>query len=82
MYLDDSFTFDENGYVIPEGVSLCDPSICSLILCNYSKLKESAFGNFENDTWFLMEDFDRISSKALEPYPVYEEIVIRKIDGM
>lgn len=82
IYFDDSFSFDENGFVIPEGVSLCDPSICSLILCNYSKLKESAFGNFENDTWFLMEDFDRISSKALEPYPVYEEIVIRKIDGM
>lgn len=82
MYLDDSFTFDENGYVIPEGVSLCDPNICSLILCNYSKLKESAFGNFENDTWFLMEDFDRISSAALAAYPIYEEIVIRKIDGM
>ena len=29
-----------------------------------------------------MEDFDRISSKALEPYPLYEEIVTCKIDGM
>jgi len=82
LRLPDSFTFDEDGFVIPEGVSLCDPKVCSAILCNYSKLKESAWGNFEDDTWFLMEDFDRVSSKALEPYPVYEEIVIEKIDGL
>ena len=37
---DDSFTFDADGYVVPEGVSLCDPKICSTILCNYSRLKE------------------------------------------
>lgn len=32
--------------------------------------------------WYFMEDFDRVSSKALEPYPLYEEIVTCKIDGM
>ena len=82
LKLPDSFTFDEDGFIVPEGVSLCDPKVCSAILCNYSKLKESAWGNFEDDTWFLMEDFDRVSTKALAPYPVYEEIVIEKIDGL
>jgi len=28
-----------------------------------------------------MIDFDRVSSKALEPYPIYEKIVEAKIDG-
>ena len=82
LRLPDSFTFDEDSFIIPEGISLCDPKVCSAILCNYSKLKESAWGNFEDDTWFLMEDFDRISTKALASYPVYEEIVIEKIDGL
>ena len=81
-FMPDSFTLDENGYVVPEGISLCDPRVCSAILCNYSKLKETGWGNFEDDTWFLMEDFDRISEKALKPYPVYQEIVIEKIDGL
>ena len=80
--LDDGYSFDEDGYVIPEGVSLCNPIICSAVLCNYSGLKQDSWGDFEGDLWYFMEDFDRISSKALEPYPLYEEIVTCKIDGM
>ena len=34
--LDDGFSFDKDGYIIPEGVSLVDPKVCSTILCNYS----------------------------------------------
>jgi hypothetical protein len=26
--LDDGYTFDEEGFVIPSGVSLCDPRVC------------------------------------------------------
>ena len=80
--LDESYSFDEEGYVIPEGVSLCNPIICSAVLCNYSGLKQDAWGDFEGDLRYFMEDFDNISSKALEPYPLYEEIVTCKIDGM
>jgi len=28
-----------------------------------------------------MTDFDRVSEKALKPYPIYEKIVEAKIDG-
>ena len=38
--------FDENGYPIVEGVSLLDPSVCSAILCNYSRLKQDYFDQF------------------------------------
>ena len=80
--LDDSFSFDSEGYVIPHGASLCDPKVCSAILCNYSKLKDDGYGNFEGDIWFFMEGFDDVSSRALKDYPLYEQIVIDKIDGM
>lgn len=80
--LEDSFSFNENGFIVPSGISLCDPNICSIILCNYSRLKQDSWGDFEGDLWALMEDFDKTSSKALADYPLYEEIVTCKIDGM
>ena len=73
---------DEEGNVWYEGVSLMDPRICSAILCNYSKLKEDSWGVFDTDTWYVMEDFDRISTAALKKYPMYERLVECKIDGL
>ena len=79
---DTTHTFDENGFPIPEGVSLLNPKICSLILCNYSKLKENSWDVLMRYTWHLMQDFDKIAGIALKDYPLYEKIVIYKIDGM
>lgn len=80
--LDDSFSFDEEGYIVPEGISLCDPKVCSAILCNYSKLKEEAYDNSESDLWYLVYDFENVCDKALADYPLYMRIVECKIDGM
>ena len=80
--MDSDFTFDEEGYVIPSGVSFIDPKVVSTILCNYSGLKESAWGEFEKDIWFIMHDFDILADKALKDYPLYEKIVEYKIDGL
>lgn len=82
LKLDDDYYFDDEGYVVPEGISLADPKIVSLILCNYSGLKEAAWGEFEKDVWYLMYDFDKLADKALKNYPLYERIVEYKIDGM
>ena len=79
---DKTHLFDEDGYPIPEGISLLDPAVCSAILCNYSRLKQDSWDQFEGDTWYLMHDFDVISDKALKDYPLYERIVEYKIDGM
>ena len=78
--LTDTVTFDEEGYPIPEGVSLLDPKVVSAILCNYSKLKEDSDGEFDGDLWYLMQDFDDICEIALKDYPLYERIVELKID--
>ena len=79
---DTTSTFNEEGYPIPSGVSLLNPKVVSEILCNYARLKEDSSENFEGDTWYLMIDFDNISSKALAPYPLYERLVELKIDGL
>ena len=63
------------------GISLLNPEVCSAVLCNYSKLKESCWGNFNADTWYLMHDFDTLCGRALKPFPLYERLVELKIDG-
>lgn len=78
--LPDTVTFDEDGYPVPEAVSLLDPTVVSAILCNYSKLKEDSDGEFDKDLWYLMQDFDDICEVALKDYPLYERIVELKID--
>ena len=80
--LEDDFYFDDEGYIIPEGISLCDPKVISIILCNYSMFKADSWGEFEKDLWFLMYDFDKIADTALKDYPLYERIVEYKIDGL
>ena len=79
---DNIYKLDEDGYPIPEGVSLLSPEVCSIILCNYSKLKQESYNSFNDDIWYLMENFDIVSNKALKDYPLYERIVEYKIDGM
>ena len=79
---DKTHLFDEDGYPVPEGISLLDPAVCSAILCNYSRLKQDSWDQFDGDTWYLIHDFDVISDKALKDYPLYERIVEYKIDGM
>ena len=80
--LEQDFSFDDEGYVVPEGVSLCDSKVVSAILCNYSLLKQEGWGEFERDLWFLMYDFDKVAEAALEDYPLYTRIVEYKIDGL
>ena len=80
--LEEGYEFDEEGYVIPSGVSLMSPKVISAILCNYSALKEDAHEQYDRDLWYLMEDFDELAGGALSAYPVYERIVEYKIDGL
>lgn len=79
--LDEDYSFDADGFVIPKGVSLCDPKVCSAILCDYSRLRQEGHGRFNADLYYLMASFDSISERALKGHSVYEEIVIKKIDG-
>ena len=82
--LDEHITVDENGDPVSDClVSLFDPHHVCCLLCNYSKLKEDCWGHFDSDWWYLMEDFDNLSERALkENYPILYDIMIYKIDGL
>lgn len=79
--LDSEEWVDSKGEIHYTGISLLDYKVCSAVLCNYSKLKSSAYGNFFSDTWFFMESFDEVCGKALKSYPLLERLVEYKIDA-
>ena len=67
--------------IVVKGISLMDTKTVSAGLCNYTKLKEDSWDQFDGDTWYLMQDFDKLCTKALADYPIYDRIVEWKIDG-
>lgn len=82
--LDERITIDQNGEPVSNClISLFNPYHVCCLLCNYSKLKEECWGHFDNDWWYLMQDFDNLAERALkEKYPILYQIMIYKIDGM
>lgn len=80
--LDSDFSFDDDGFVAPEGVNLCNPKVVSAILCNYSIMKQESWGEFDKDLWYLMQEFDEVADAALKDYPLYDKICEYKVDGL
>ena len=91
MALSEKFYIDkvyEDGELISADIkstgkiTFLNPAHVSAILCNYSKLKEDAYGRFENDSYYLMEDLDDLIECTLrDDYPLYYDLLIYKIDG-
>ena len=81
--LSDHITINEEGEPVNTGlVSFFEPKHLSALLCNYSALKEDAYGNFMNDAYYLMEDLDNLIDRTLKDnYPLYYDLLIYKIDG-
>lgn len=82
VVLDGAIWIKEDGYCDSIGIELVNPEVCSAILCNYNGLKDSSEGHFDGDTWYLMQDFDRLYKKALANYPLYQRLAECKIYGM
>lgn len=79
---DTTHAFDADGYPIPEGVSFLNPKVCENILCDYSRLKEDSYDQFDGDLYYLMESFDELVAETLANFPLYERLVELKIDGL
>ena len=79
----EDITIDADGTVKSNGIiSLYNPNHISALLCNYSKLKQESWGNFNSDIFYLMEDLDNLIENTLSvSYPFYYDLVIYKIDG-
>lgn len=80
--LEEYVTVNKQGKCVYGGVTCLDPNICEVALCNYVKLKQAAYGNFESDIWCFMYDFDILLEKTLRNQPIYQKIVQYKIRGL
>ena len=81
--LSENITIDEKGEIHTDClISIFNPKHISLLLCNYSKLKEETYSNFTSDAYYMMQDLDNLIEAALaENYPMYYDLLIYKIDG-
>lgn len=72
-----------NGEIIDNSIiSFFNYKHVSVLLNNYSKLKEDAWGNFWSDSYYLMEDLDHLIEKTLKyDYPHLYQLLISKIDN-
>lgn len=83
LCLDESFSIDEEGKPQSKGIiNMFNPEHISILLCNYSKIKEDVWDNFMSDSYYLMQDLDTLIEKTLkEAFPLYYDLLIYKIDG-
>lgn len=71
-----------DGEIVIQGISLMSPVIVSTILQNYSRFAEDAWGRFDSDLYYLMQEFDAVASLALQEAPLLERLVELKVDGV
>jgi hypothetical protein len=63
-------------------INLFNETHVSLLLCNYSKIKQECWTDFNSDIKWLMMDLDNLVDVTLkEKYPMYYDLVLYKIDG-
>ena len=81
--LTDNIKIDQDGNITNEGlISLFNPIHISILLSNYSKLKEDSWDKFNSDIYYLMIVLqDAIDIVLKEEYPMLYDILIYKIDG-
>ena len=79
----ENVTIDKDGeLIIDANLSLMVPKHVCALLCNYAKLKENAYSRFTSDIYYMMLALDDVAEEALKDYPVYNDIVLYKIDGL
>ena len=81
--LSENITINEEGEPVSDGlITFFNHEHISALLCNYSALKEDAWGKFSSDSYYMMEDLDNLIEKTLrDNYPLYYKLLIYKIDG-
>ena len=81
--LDEKITVNENGEVFSTGlINLFNEKHISALLCNYVKIKEDSWSDFNGNSKWLIMDLENIIDNTLkEKFPLYYDLVIYKIDG-
>ena len=81
--LDEKITIDEEGQISSNClINIFNPKHISLLLVNYSKLKEETYSKFTSDAYYLMQDLENLIDSTLkEDFSMYFDLVVYKIDG-
>ena len=80
--LSEKVSVAETGLTSTGFLNLYTPSHISLLLCNYSRIKEESWDRFESDIRWMMEDLDNLIEETFkDKYPLYYDLIIYKIDG-
>lgn len=73
---------DQDGEPQSNGlVSLLYPEHIAAIFKNYNGLKIQVRGNYWDDFYYLMEDFDKLKDQALRNEPILRDITQWKLEG-
>lgn len=82
--LSEKIMLDNKNEVYSTGlINLYNPKHISALLCNYSKIKEDCWDNFNSDIKWMMEDLDKLIEQTLrKDYPLHYDLLIYKIDGL
>lgn len=82
LQINDNIIVTEKQQIIDNSIiSLMNPTHISVLLRNYSKLKEQVYGNFYTDGYYLLQDLQDLVDKTLkDKYPLYYSLLIYKID--
>lgn len=81
--LTEHITFNEDNEPVSDGkLTLFNPKHVAAVLNCYSSLKEECEDHFNSDMYYFLLDFDKIADAALQNFPVLEEIVTLKVDGL
>lgn len=80
---DEKISINEDGSLKIEGnFSFLNPQHVSIVLCNYSKIKEDSWDKFTSDSYYIIHDLENLIEKTLKDnYPIYYDLLIYKIDG-
>ena len=81
--LSDKIEVNQKGQIINKGlISLFNPTHISILLCNYSKIKESCWDKFNSDIYYLMIVLEQAIDAVLKKdHPMLYDLLIYKIDG-
>lgn len=81
--LSDKIEINEKGQIINKGlISLFNPTHVSILLCNYSKIKEGCWDKFNSDIYYLMIVLEQAIDTVLKKdNPMLYDLLIYKIDG-
>lgn len=82
--LSENIKLVDGDKVVSDGIiNLYNEKHISLLLQNYSELKQDSYSDFNSDTKWLLMDLENLIDAALEEkYPVLYTILICKIDGL